>query len=197
MVPSTRHRKPQRINVIGTSGSGKTMLAAQISQRLGIPHIELDALHWDPNWNPAPREVFRERVIQALGGETWAVDGNYGAVRDITWSRADTIVWLDYSLPVIMGRVTQRTIRRLVKREELWNGNRERFGTSFLSRESIIWWALSTYHRRRKEYPILLSQPQHAHLNIVHLGSPHAARGWLKALVPGHRAPGPQNGDQR
>ena len=91
---------PRRIAVVGTSGSGKTTLAHRLAERLGIPHVELDALHWGPNWTPVAADLFRERVAQALSGEAWVVDGNYSRVRDIIWTRADTLVWLDYSWPV-------------------------------------------------------------------------------------------------
>ena len=169
----------RRIVVVGTSGSGKTTLAYRLAQRLGIPHVELDALHWGPDWTPAPREVFRERIAQALSGDAWTTDGNYSAVRDIIWSRTDTIVWLDYALPVIMGRVMWRTFRRIVMREELWSRNRERLWGAVFSRDSIIWYALRTYRRRRREYHVLFSKPEHAHLDIVHLRSPRAAGEWL------------------
>ncbi|HFD39830.1 MAG TPA: AAA family ATPase [Anaerolineae bacterium] len=170
----------ERIHVVGTSGVGKTTLARRLAQRLGIPHVELDALYWGPDWTPMPG--FRERVAEALRGEAWTVDGNYRVVRDIIWDRADTVVWLDYALPVILFRVTWRTVRRALRREELWNGNRERFREAFLSGESIIWWALSTYRRRKREYPRLFQQPKYAHLTIVSLPSPRAARRWLDAL---------------
>lgn len=175
----------QRIAVVGTSGSGKTTLARRLARRLGVPHVELDALHWGPNWTPVPSELFRERVQQALGGTAWTVDGNYSAVRDVVWSRADTVVWLDYPLPVVMGRVTWRTLRRSATRQELWSGNRERF-RAFWGRDSIVWWALSTYHRRKREYPILFSQLEHAHLYVVRLHSPAAARRWLARLPRAH-----------
>ena len=44
----------------------KTMLAKQIAQQLQLPHVELDALHWEPNWTAAETNVFRERVERAL-----------------------------------------------------------------------------------------------------------------------------------
>jgi adenylate kinase family enzyme len=170
-----------RIAVVGTSGSGKTTLAHRLAQRLGSPHVELDALYWGPNWTPAPPDLFRQRAAQALSGQAWTTDGNYGSIRDIVWKRADTVVWLDYSLPVVMRRVTWRTLRRTIRREELWNENRERLQEALLSRDSIVWWALRTYHRRKKEYPNLFSLPEYAHLNVVHLRSPRAAREWLTA----------------
>jgi adenylate kinase family enzyme len=172
-----------RFTVVGTSGSGKTMVASHIAQRLGIPHVELDALHWEPGWAEAPLDVFRERVAQALDGDGWAVDGNYSKVRDLIWSRADTVVWLDYALPVIMGQLIGRTLRRIVTREELWGSNRESLSKALFSRESILLWALQTYRRRREEYPALLSRPEYAHLAVVHLRSPRAARAWLSNLA--------------
>ena len=171
----------RRINVVGTTGSGKTTTARQLAERLGIPHVEMDALNWGPDWTPAERQVLRERVAQALVGEAWVVDGNYSSVRDIVWGRADTIVWLDYTLLVTMAQLTRRTLRRVLTREELWGGNRERW-TNFFTRDSILWWALTTYRRRRRQYPALLARPECAHLAVVHLRSPRAAREWLAGI---------------
>ncbi|HNS51889.1 MAG TPA: AAA family ATPase [Anaerolineae bacterium] len=176
---------PLRITVVGTSGSGKTTLARRLAGRLGVPHVELDALHWGPNWTPAETAVFAERTVQALSGAAWVTDGNYSKVRDFVWRRAATLVWLDYSLPVILGRMVWRTVRRVVTREELWNQNREEFAASFLSRESIILWALKTYRRRRREYPVLLAHSEYAHLRVVHLRSPREAERWLQSLPAG------------
>jgi len=127
-----------KIAIVGTSGSGKTTLARQMSQRLAVPHIELDALHWEPNWTEATIDVFRSRVKTALSGDAWVVDGNYSKIRPLVWSRADTIVWLDYSFAIVMRQILQRTIRRVVLREECCNGNRETFQKSFLSGDSVI-----------------------------------------------------------
>jgi adenylate kinase family enzyme len=186
--PSQVRNPPQfdrsrRIVVVGTTGSGKTTLACQLSQRLGIPHVELDALYWAPNWTPVAVAVFRERITQALHGDAWVVDGNYSKMHDIVWGRADTVVWLDYALPVIMGRLVWRTFRRLITREELWNGNRERLWDQLFSRDSIFLWALQTYRRRRREYPILFEKPEYAHLTVVRLRSPQSARDWLLSLT--------------
>lgn len=172
----------RRIAVVGTTGSGKTALARDLGLRLGIPHVELDALHWGPSWAEAPVEVFRERVAAATVGNAWVVDGNYSAVRDILWPRAETVVWLDYRLRTVLRQVTWRTVRRVFTREELWHGNRERLLGSVIGRDSIILWALRTYRRRRREYPALVARPENSHLSVVHLRSPRAARRWLASL---------------
>ena len=175
-------RTPPRFAVVGTSGSGKTTLAGQIAQLLGIAHVELDSLYWGPNWTPTPRPLFRERVSEALSGQAWSTDGNYSAVRDIVWTRAGTVVWLDYALPVVMWRVIWRTLRRSVSQEELWNGNRERISTALFSHDSIVLWAFNSYRRRKRDYPMLFALPDYAHLQVVHLFSPRAASEWLGSL---------------
>jgi adenylate kinase family enzyme len=172
----------QRISVVGTSGSGKTTLASQIAERLAIPHVELDYLHWEPNWVEVADEVMRQRVSQVLVGECWVVDGNYSIVRDIVWGRADTVVWLDYSLTVIMSRLLWRTFVRSFTQQEVCNGNRESLQKALFSSDSILLWALQTYKKRRREYRLLFQKPEYAHLNFVHLCSPKATRDWLISL---------------
>ena len=172
----------RRVHVVGTSGSGKTTVAQRLAARLEVPHVERVELHWCPDWTEAPPEMFRRRVFEALNGEAWVVDGNYSRVRDIIWERADTVVWLDFPLTVIMGRLLWRTLSRIITREELWHGNRESARMTFCSRDSILLWALTTYRRRRREYPALFAQPAHAHLRVVHLRSSRATRAWLAAI---------------
>ena len=169
--------------MVGTTGSGKTTLASQLAETLAYPHVELDALHWEADWTPATIDVFRQRTVEALSRDAWVVDGNYSKVRDIVWTRAEMVVWLDYPLPTIMGRLILRTFRRIFIREELWSGNRERLWTQLFTRDSLFLWALRSYKRRRREYPELLRRPEHAHITAVHLPSPRAAREWLAGLT--------------
>ena len=173
----------KRIVVVGTSGSGKTTTAHHIAAALNIPHTELDALHWEPDWQVAPTDVMRERVKQATAGNAWVIDGNYSKVRDLVWARADTIVWLNYPLYIILWRLTKRTLWRTLTRENLWGtGNRETLWTHFFTRDSLYLWVFKTYKRRRREYPELFKQPEYAHLSVHILTSPRAADDWLAQL---------------
>ncbi len=177
----------RRIVVVGTSGSGKTTLARQLGTLLGMPFVELDALHWEPNWTSAALSVLRERVDVALSGDAWVVDGNYSKVRDLTWGRADTVVWLDYNLWVIMTRLARRTFTRIFSREELWSGNRERVWITFFSKDSILLWALQTYRKNWRLYAELPRQPEYAHLNVVYLRSPQDTHVWLTGVMQEER----------
>lgn len=171
----------QRIAVIGATGSGKTTLARELAQRLGYRHVEMDSLHWEPNWVEAPIDIFRARVAQALSGSDWTIDGNYSKVRDMIWRRADTIVWLDYPLPIIFWRLGWRTLKRIVTREQLWNGNRETWRAVF-GRESLFLWVLQSRPRHRIEYPRLFQQSEYAQLQVIHLQSPRATEQWLEQV---------------
>jgi adenylate kinase family enzyme len=173
----------RRVAVVGTTGSGKTTLAREIAGRLGVPHVELDALNWGPNWTEVSPDVFRRRVAAALEGEGWVVDGNYSKARDLVWPRADTILWIDYPLWLILWRLVLRTFRRTLTGEELWSGNRERFREQFFSRNSLLLWALQTYRLRRRNYPRLLAQPEHAHLRLVRLRSPRETAACLDRMA--------------
>lgn len=173
----------RRVNVVGTSSSGKTTFARALAERLGVPHVELDALHWEPDWTEATPEVMRGRTAAAISGDAWVVDGNYSVVRDLVWARAEAIVWLDYPLPTILWRYASRTKRRIRSREELWagTGNRERI-RNVLGRDGLLWWILSTYRRRRRDYPERLAAAPH--LVAFRFRSPDAAVTWLDGLAP-------------
>ncbi|MBI1297877.1 AAA family ATPase [bacterium] len=171
-----------RVVVVGTSGSGKTTLARAIAHTLDIPHIELDAIHWGPNWTPLEIPVFQARVSEAVNLERWTTDGNYSHVRGIVWQRATTLIWLDYPFWLVMWRIISRTLVRALRRQELWNGNRENIRQGFFSRDSVILWSFNTYHRRRKEYPVLFQQPEYRHLDVIVHQSPAETERWLSTL---------------
>jgi adenylate kinase family enzyme len=171
-----------RVVVVGATGSGKSVLAERLSRSLRVGFVELDALFWEPGWRQAAPETFRARTDEATRTTAWVVAGNYRQVRDLVWPRAEAIVWLDYSLPRVCGRLTARTIRRVVTREVLWNGNREILWPHLLlwSERSLFHWLFKTYWRYRREYPALFARPEHAHIEIIRLRAPREAEQWLQ-----------------
>ena len=177
-----------RIIVIGTSGSGKTTLAVEVARQLGIPHIELDALRWLPDWVERPDSEFRELVSDAAAGDGWVADGNYSIVRDILWQRGTTIVWLNYSRFTVMTRVFRRTVRRAMFRTPLFSGNRESWRMSFFSRDSILLWAWTSYRSVQESYREIRANGQFPQLRWLEFRSPGEAADWLQSeLDPGNR----------
>ena len=175
----------ERLIVIGTSCSGKTTLARQLSRTLGAPCIELDAIHWKPAWQPRTTEEFREIVREVVAGERWVIDGNYRQVRDIVWPRGTTVIWLNYPFHIVLWRALHRTVRRAATREELFSGNRESFRKSFFSRDSIILWVIYSYRRLRRNYRQLVDDGVYPHLRVIELREP----GQAEALITSMRTP--------
>ena len=171
-----------RVWIRGTSGAGKTTLGREIGRRLGIEAVDLDDLNWLPGWKERPHEEFRARVEEVVARPEWIVMGNYGRARSGLDRLADTVVWLDYSLPVTFGRVLRRTLRRCLTGEACCNGNREGLWRSFFMRDSVVWWSIKTHARRRRECEGFMAEtPPPGQVRLRH-GSPQETAAWLRSL---------------
>jgi adenylate kinase family enzyme len=171
-----------RIAVVGTSCSGKTTLARQLADILECRHVELDAIFWGPNWSPMPEPEFRVAVEEAVQSSAWVVDGNYSPVRDIVWSRATSVVWLNYPFRLVFWRALRRTVSRVISGETLFSGNRETFRAAFMSRESLLWWIITTHRRRRRKYRELLEGEGFSNLEGVELRGPMETQEFLRSI---------------
>lgn len=136
-------------------------MADQIARRLGLTKIELDDLMHGPDWTPTPTPEFRAKVIAAIadaersderGG--WVVPGNYRNVADLVQRRADTVVWLDLPRTLVTWRLLGRSIRRVVTRADVCNGNREDW-RRLLSRDperNVVLWSWQHHDLYREIY---------------------------------------------
>ncbi|HZE29573.1 MAG TPA: shikimate kinase [Gaiellaceae bacterium] len=168
----------KRVNVKGSSGSGKTTFGQELAERLGVPYVELDALHHGPNWSEPTDEEFRARVREAMAAapDGWVIDGNYEAkLGDTLISAADTIVWLDLPLGLKLRRVARRTGTRIRDDVELWNGNKESWRNALWGRDSLFAWLIRGHFRHRSTWPALYADDP----RFVRLRSVEEAREWL------------------
>jgi adenylate kinase family enzyme len=186
----------RRVAVMGGSCSGKTTVSGRLAAVLGVPHIELDALHHDAGWQEAPAEVLRERVLGAFEAapDGWVADGNYGAkLGSLVLEQADTAVLLDPPFLRTFGRSLRRTLGRTIRREELWNGNREQLRHVF-TRYWIPWWVLGNHRRHAREVPERVAgQP---HVQLVVLRSDDDMELWLQSIQATESMSGSSKGSE-
>ena len=171
----------KRVLVVGASCSGKTTMAKRISEAIAAPHVELDQIYWGPEWTPCPEERFRSMVRGVCSKESWVVDGNYGRTRDLVLQRATDVIWLNYPFAVVAGRALRRSMRRIARREVLFGGCRETFGTTFLSADSILLWVVRSYSRRRREFRRLFDSGA-GDSRLIELRKPAEAERLLRLL---------------
>lgn len=172
-----------RVNVIGTSGSGKTTFGRQLAEILGIPFIEIDAIFWGPNWSPLEDAVLCSRLTEILDGDHWVLDGNYSRTTPVKWERVEVVIWLDFSFPRTLCQAVSRAAQRLISKEELWpgTGNRETL-RMLLSKESILLWTITSYRRRRKNIIKMMAAPEFQHIRFHRLRSPTETVAYLSAV---------------
>ncbi|MDO6569304.1 hypothetical protein Q4561_19775, partial [Alteromonas sp. 1_MG-2023] len=174
----------KRINVIGTSGSGKSHFSYLLAQKLGIPYIEMDALFWLPNWEHLETEEFLSLLKAHLEKEAWVLDGNQSKTNSLKWQYVDTIIWLDYSFIHTFKQILIRSFKRSTSKQEIWagTGNTESFRRNFLSSESVILWMLQNYWKTKRKYAKLFASDFLNGIQLVHLTSQKKAKSFLANL---------------
>jgi adenylate kinase family enzyme len=176
------------VSVVGNAGSGKSTLGRRLAERLGVPYIELDAMYHLPDWQQIDQDEFVHRIEVATAGDGWVVDGNYraGVVDGPVWRRAETVVWLDLPRATVMRQLARRTVRRLVTRQVLWNGNREPWAnlTRWDPRRNILRWAWTQHAKYVERYGSAANDPAYRHLTFVRLRSRAEAEAYLATVDP-------------
>ena len=113
----------QRFNVVGSSGSGKSTFSQKLAKVLGVPHIAMDEIFWQPGWQHLGDEAFALALEAALAPPGWVLDGNYTRTIPVKWPRAQGVIWLDFGFGVTLWRSVTRAMARSWMGEELWGGH--------------------------------------------------------------------------
>ena len=172
-----------RYLVIGTSGAGKSTFAKRLAHKIHASYIELDSRYWGPGWQAVPPEQFKHSVVEATQGACWVADGNYSAVRDVLWSRATHVIWLNYGRFTVFSRLLRRTLGDGITRKRLSHGNRESLRMAFFSKDSVLLWSLSTYAKNQSKFAALREPGEFAHLQWIEFSEPSEASMFLKAIA--------------
>ena len=171
----------KRINVIGTSGSGKSHFSRRLADKLDIPYIEMDAVFWLPNWNHLSTDDFLSELKTLMEQKAWVLDGNQSKTNELKWQYVDTIVWLDFGFFRTFKQILTRSFKRAYSQEEIWagTGNRESFRRNFFSSDSVVLWMLQNYWKTKRKYTKLFASNLANSVRLVRIKSPQQAEMFL------------------
>ena len=169
----------RRVSIIGSGGAGKSTLAREMGNILGLPVIHLDREHWKPGWQETPKDEWHRKVEEIAAGEAWITDGNYGATMEIRLAASDTVIYLDYPRHICIYRVIRRGIKyRNQTRPDMAEGCTEKFNLEFLE------WLWQFPNRSRPRIERLLTElgPE---TNLIRLTSPAETERYLEQIRKG------------
>ncbi|MEP1871718.1 MAG: adenylate kinase [Paraglaciecola sp.] len=163
----------KKVNVIGTSGSGKSHFSKRLAEALDSTYIEMDAMLWQPDWQPLDTSEFVMTIQEIISNPSFVLDGNHSKTNSVKWSVVDTIIWLDLGFWRTFTQILRRSIKRSYARSEIWagTGNKESFYRSFFSSESVIWWMLKNYWKTKSKYRNLFKEKSSSNMRLIRLRS--------------------------
>ena len=166
--------KLKRINVIGTTGSGKSVVSKQLANILNLKYIQIDQIFWGPNWRKPTNREFYDNLKAALDATpNFVLDGNYTKATDLKWGYIDTVIWLNFSITRTFLQLCKRTFLRVITRQELWpnTGNRESIYGHLFTKDSIFYWFFKTFHGNQIKFKSDMTAPRWRHLQFIELNS--------------------------
>lgn len=163
-----------RVLVIGPCGAGKSTLAFELAQKLGLPLHHMDQLNWRPGWVESSKDEIRQRLADIVATDRWLIDGTYGGTLGERLVRADTVVYLDYPIRLCVTRLLRRIwTYRGRSRPDMTDDCPERFDLGFLF--YLIRW--NSGPRIRMEAKLTGHEDK-----VIRLRSPLALSDWLARL---------------
>ncbi len=172
---------PRKIALFGAPATGKSTLAKTLSADLGLPHTDLDDLLFTPH-GPLSLDEFRRQAGEITQRDEWIVEGNFSKLADVVWHRADTLVWLDFPLPLILYRITRRSLRQLAGRDTSAQARRLTWSKAFFARRSLLRTAVRKYRANRPRYARQASETAERGVEVVRLRSPRELREWQEQM---------------
>lgn len=165
------HPLGNRIRVVGSGG--KSSLARALGVKLDLPVIEIDAIHWLPNWIERPRhESVRivETAIESMP-DGWICDGNYfSGAGNSSIAQADTVIWVRMPRLVVLWRVVRRSFRRARDKRRICGSNYESWSRMLGPDALWLWHLKNPFMNRKHERGLALQVPEET--PVIQINSP-------------------------
>ncbi|MGI9219644.1 MAG: DNA topology modulation protein FlaR [Woeseiaceae bacterium] len=163
--------------IIGGAGSGKSTLAVQLGELTELPVVHIDPMYWKPGWVQREHAETEAMVHEAIAADKWIFEGNNSKTFQSRLARADTLVFLDISMPRRLWRVLKRTISSYGKvRPDMAEGCPEQFDFSFLL------WVIDYARRGSRDVAINLLKSAPDDVDVHHLRKPSHVKMFLNAV---------------
>ena len=157
MKPTPKH--PSRVLFYGVTGSGKSSAARAYAAASGLPEFSADDdIGWLPGWQQRTVEQQRQIAAEIAAHDRWVLDSAYGVWRDIVVPRAELVVALDYPRWLSLSRLLHRSLRRVMAKQPVCNGNVETLARLF-AKDSIVYWHFNSFARKRRIFKEWQSNP--------------------------------------
>jgi adenylate kinase family enzyme len=168
-----------RVLVIGNGATGKTTFSDQLADLTGLEVHHLDGMAWRPGWQRVPEAEFEAVLGEVLTGSRWIIDGvAYPRHIPERIERADTIVFIDYTLPRIYWWAIKKEVHYAFRqRPEMPPGTPEWKITWRLFK--IIW---KIHWEARAEWLRMVTQAGAAGKTVHHFRHPRDAKRFLESL---------------
>ncbi len=125
--------RPNRIAIIGISGSGKSMFSRRLDEAHSLPLFHMDQLFWRGAWEAVPDSEYLAQHGEWVARERWIIEGFVDETMSDRLAAADLVIYLDFPGLLCAWRVFRRWLRhRWTSRPELPQEAREKLSLRFL-----------------------------------------------------------------
>ena len=166
----------KRVMIVGCSGAGKSTLALCLGAALGFPVTHVDRIYWTAGWINRSREETRRLVSEAISADKWIFEGNNSSSFDLRIAQADTIIFLDFPVPLCLFRIAKRVLANYGRvRPDMAEGCPEGVDWEFLR------WVAGYRNNLRPEILEMLENAPEG-IKVHHLKGPAAVDAFLAGL---------------
>ena len=167
----------KKVVVLGCPGAGKSVFAAKLRRRAGLPLIHLDNLWWRADRTHVSRAEFDQALASVLHTEAWILDGDFSRTYEVRVRACDDVVFLDYDEAVCMAGIKARAGQ--TRPDIPWTEE---------APDPLLIEAVRRY--RAEKRPIILNLlEQYPEKEQYLFRSRKQAEQWLETLPPGQNSP--------